>query len=209
MSLNWVMLDGSGFVPLPNELTIYKAPQRSSLRIRAVGKISGSESNIYPGNVPSTTRPPKLDASSGKLILTSHRVIYLPDSPESALFRSFAAPLKNVRDAHLVQPWFGPNQWFAVVLPVADGGLPNVPLELTITFKDGGAFEFDESFLRIRERMHEGVNHIDELPLYASAGCAVNVVDPSVRAEVPVAAADADDISDLPPPSYEAALSSH
>ncbi|KAK7205952.1 hypothetical protein BZA70DRAFT_277512 [Myxozyma melibiosi] len=210
MSLNWVMLDrsGSGFVPLPGETTIYSAPQRSSFRLRTVGKLAGSESSMFPGHAPTTDRPPKLDASSGRLILTSHRVLYLPDSPESARFRSFAAPLGNIRDAHLVQPWFGPNQWCSVVLPVPDGGLPNVPLELTVTFKDGGAFEFDESFVRIRERMNDGINHIDDLPSYAPAYAATPAAAAPAAAPTPAPVhPTASDADDLPPPPYESALS--
>ncbi|KAK9332891.1 hypothetical protein V1520DRAFT_333756 [Lipomyces starkeyi] len=171
MSLNWVMLARNpvdGYVPLPHEITVYRAPQRTSFKLRLVGNQSSSTSSMYPGNLPTTARPVKLDASQGRLILTSHRVIYLPDSPSSVL-QSFAAPLRNVYDAHVTQPWFGPNMWSCVVVPVQDGGLPNgKPCDITITFKDGGAFEFHECFERIRERMQEGINHIDELPTYSA-----------------------------------------
>ncbi|KAK9324295.1 hypothetical protein V1517DRAFT_317656 [Lipomyces orientalis] len=171
MSLNWVMQARNpvdAYVPLPHETTIYRAPPRTSFKLRPVGNQSTPASSVYPGNAQSIPRPVKLDASQGRLILTSQRLLYLPDSPTSA-FQSFAAPLRNVYDSHITQPWFGPNLWSCVVVPVQDGGLPTgLPLEVTVTFKDGGAFEFQECFERIRERMQEGINHIDELPTYSA-----------------------------------------
>ncbi|KAK9370038.1 hypothetical protein V1509DRAFT_618356 [Lipomyces kononenkoae] len=206
MSINWVMLSRNpvdAYVPLPNEITIYRAPQRTSFKLRQVGNQSSSTSSVYPGNISSTALPVKYDASHGQLLLTSHRVIYLADSP-SSVFQSFAAPLRNVHDAHVTQPWFGPNMWSSVVVAVQDGGLPtDTPLELTITFKDGGAFEFHDCFERIRERMQEGVNHIDELPTYTAGGSATSTADTApidtTRSAPPGAVAN-----DEPPP-YEAA----
>ncbi|KAK9478833.1 hypothetical protein V1514DRAFT_329891 [Lipomyces japonicus] len=188
MSINWVMLSrdpNEGYVSLPNETTLFRAPYRTSFKLRPVGNPSSSvpSSNTYPGHAAAAgaagiNRPIKLDSSQGSLILSSHRLIYLPDATSSLGpspgFLSFAAPLGNVHDAHVTQPWFGPNQWSAVIVPVVDGGLTqnddsagrHHPFELLLTFKDGGAFEFQDKFERIRERQQEGLQHIDELPQY-------------------------------------------
>ncbi|KAK9240741.1 hypothetical protein V1525DRAFT_394839 [Lipomyces kononenkoae] len=206
MSINWVMLSRNpvdGYVPLPNEVTIYRAPQRTSFKLRQVGQQSSSISSVYPGNITSTARPVKFDASHGRLILTSHRVIYLPDAPSSA-FQSFAAPLRSVYDAHVTQPWFGPNMWSCVVVAVQDGGLPTeTPFEVTITFKDGGAFEFHDSFERIRERMQEGVNHIDELPTYSAAGSTTTAAAAGIDTNATPSAPPGAVANDEPPP-YDA-----
>ncbi|KAK9463357.1 uncharacterized protein V1516DRAFT_667554 [Lipomyces oligophaga] len=172
MSLNWVMLsetpsESRPYVPLPNEKPVFRAPARTSIKIKPVADLPSS-SSVYPGNMSSTTKKFQVSSSSGFFVLTTHRIIYLPSSPSSD-FQSFSAPLPNVRDSHVVQPFFGPNQWCCIVLPVRDGGFPvHSPLDLTFTFKDGAAFEFHDAFVRIRERMQEGIDHIDDLPTYSS-----------------------------------------
>ncbi|ERF76798.1 hypothetical protein EPUS_08983 [Endocarpon pusillum Z07020] len=94
---------------------------------------------------------------------------------------------------------FGPNVWQAVVQPVVGGGIsPNHShVEIKLTFKEGGAFDFHTNFERIKERLHQaveaarasgitgstssrgagpiaGVNmdavHLDELPTYQDSG---------------------------------------
>ena len=94
---------------------------------------------------------------------------------------------------------FGPNVWQAVVQPVPGGGIsPNHShVEIKLTFKEGGAFDFHANFERIKERLHQaieaarasgitgsissrgagpiaGVNmdgvHLDELPTYQDSG---------------------------------------
>jgi WW domain-binding protein 2 len=82
-------------------------------------------------------------------------------------------------------PWFGPNTWSALVQPVPGGNIPpeHPALELKITFKDGGAFDFSNIFERMKERVAQAVEvaresgreqrdvadlqlHLDELPAY-------------------------------------------
>jgi WW domain-binding protein 2 len=94
-------------------------------------------------------------------------------------------------------PIFGPNVWQAIVQPVAGGGIPPnlTHVEIKLTFKEGGAFDFHTNFERIKERFQQaveaagvsnvtggsfnqgpvaGVNmdavHLDELPTYQDSG---------------------------------------
>lgn len=93
----------------------------------------------------------------------------------------------NVRDSHVSAPFFGPNVWTALVQPVAGGGIsPSLPaVQIKVTFKEGGAFDFHTNFERIRERLEQAVEnvndgargmrgvdlsavHLDELPAYGA-----------------------------------------
>lgn len=89
----------------------------------------------------------------------SAQIVYLPSSPTPQL-QSFAAPLLKLHDTHVTAPWFGPNVWTAVVQPVQGGGIPSehAALELKITFKDGGAFDFSTKFERVKERLSQAVD---------------------------------------------------
>jgi WW domain-binding protein 2 len=107
--------------------------------------------------------------------------------------------LTNLHDSHVSAPIFGPNIWQAVLQPVLGGGLPptQAHIEVKLTFKEGGAFDFHTNFERIKERFREamaagsdsdvrggspnlgagpiaGVNldavHLDELPTYQDSG---------------------------------------
>ncbi|KAG8627895.1 hypothetical protein KVT40_003768 [Elsinoe batatas] len=148
MSINWVMLPPSPspsqpFLPLPGEQTVYASPARTSFSVGTVGK--------FPAQQPFT-----VSSSTGVLYLTSKRVIYLPASPTPQL-QSFSSPLLNLQDSHVSAPWIGPNVWSAVVKPVQGGNLPNQPLEVKVTFKDGGAYDFQTRYERVRERVVQAV----------------------------------------------------
>lgn len=112
------------------------------------------------------------------------QVVYLPAQPTKD-FQSFSSPLLNVRDSHVSAPFFGPNVWTALVQPVSGGGIsPNLPaVQLKVTYKEGGAFDFHTNFERIKERLAQAVEntddgargvrgvdltavHLDELPAY-------------------------------------------
>ncbi|KAF4556582.1 Hypothetical protein D9617_1g084600 [Elsinoe fawcettii] len=149
MSINWVMVppnpsSAQPFTPLPGEQTLYVSPQRTSFSISTVGK--------FPAQQPFT-----LSSSTGVLYLTSKRVIYLPSSTTPQL-QSFASPLLNLQDSHVSAPWIGPNVWSALVRPVHGGNLPDQPLEVKVTFKDGGAYDFQTRYERVRERVVQAVD---------------------------------------------------
>ncbi|KAJ5935371.1 hypothetical protein N7466_004918 [Penicillium verhagenii] len=176
MSINWVMLhDQEGFVRLPNERLIYTSPPRTTLALTPPSGYKGPETLSF-------------QSSAGCIYLTNQRVVYLP-SQTSASFQSFSSPLLNVCDSHVSAPFFGPNVWTALVKPVAGGGIsPSLPaIQLKVTFKEGGAFDFHTNFERIRERLEQVVEntgegarglrgvdlagvHLEELPAYEGPG---------------------------------------
>ncbi|KAK3063554.1 hypothetical protein LTR53_018863, partial [Teratosphaeriaceae sp. CCFEE 6253] len=103
--------------------------------------------------------PFALAHSTGVLYLTNRRLIYLPDKPTDKL-QSFAAPVLNFHDSHVTAPFFGPNVWMALLQPTHGGGIP-VPsagvVEIKLTFKEGGAFDFHTQFERVKERLQQAV----------------------------------------------------
>lgn len=100
-------------------------------------------------------------------------------------------------------PWFGPNSWTALVQPVPGGNISVASVgvagggavELKVTFKDGGAPEFQGKFEAVKERLQQVVEaarernaalgvpssagatgidmtnvHLDQLPSYQEHG---------------------------------------
>jgi hypothetical protein len=84
--------------------------------------------------------------------------VYLPGTSSPAL-QSFAAPILNLHDTHVAAPFFGPNVWTGIVQAVPGGNIPpeHPAVELKLTFKDGGAFDFHTIFERIKERLQQAV----------------------------------------------------
>ncbi|KAJ5779413.1 hypothetical protein N7457_007133 [Penicillium paradoxum] len=207
MSLNWVMLDDQdGFVRLPNERLIYTSPPRTSVSLTPPSGYKGAEKL-------------SVHSSAGCIHLTNQRVVYLPAS-KSNDFQSFSSPLLNVRDSHVSAPFFGPNVWTALVQPVAGGGIsPSLPaIQLKVTFKEGGAFDFHTNFERIKERLQQAVEntsqgtrgqqnvdlsavHLEELPAYEAP--------PNARSTQAPEDSQSNRVSDggsepaEPPPCYE------
>jgi hypothetical protein len=172
MSINWVMLkDQDGFVHLPNEQLLFKSPPRIGFSLQPLGSYKGSDSI-------------SLQSSGGHIYLTNQRVVYLP-SQSTEEFQSFSAPLLSVRDSHVSAPFFGPNVWQALIQPVSGGGIPpSLPaVQVKATFKEGGAFDFQNQLERVKERLQQAMEfssestrgvqeinlsgvHLDELPAY-------------------------------------------
>ncbi|EMC98245.1 hypothetical protein BAUCODRAFT_32235 [Baudoinia panamericana UAMH 10762] len=174
MSINWVMLSpdtNPPYTPLPNEQTLFTAPPRIGFAI--------STPSHYPAK---QQKPFSLTHASGVLYLTNRRMIYLPDKATDKL-KSFAAPLLNLHDSHVTAPFFGPNVWTALLQPVQGGGIPTPStgvVEIRLTFKEGGAFDFHTNYERIRERLQQAieVNRVDG-DGSGPARAAVNGVDVS------------------------------
>ncbi|KAF2092681.1 hypothetical protein NA57DRAFT_49771, partial [Rhizodiscina lignyota] len=144
---SWVMLsETEGFTPLPGEQRLYTSPPRTALSLSSVNK--------YPGKEPFS-----IQSGGGCVHLTNRRIVYLPASPTPQL-QSFAAPLLHLHDTHVTAPFFGPNVWTSVLQPVPGGGIPPHvhAVELKMTFKDGGAFDFHTKFERIKERLMQAVD---------------------------------------------------
>ncbi|KAL2000413.1 hypothetical protein VTN02DRAFT_3097 [Thermoascus thermophilus] len=165
-----------GFVRLPNEQLIYTSPPRTSLSLQPPSQYSSRASF-------------SIQSSAGIIYLTNQRIVYLPAQPTQQL-QSFSAPLLNLHDSHVSAPFFGPNVWTALVQPVSGGGIPpSLPaVQLKMTFKEGGAFDFHSNFERIKERLRQAVEyaqesssgspgavnyshvHLEELPAYDGPG---------------------------------------
>jgi len=174
MSLNWVMLSpqtNPPFTPLPGENNLFTTPPRVQLSIK------------NPSHYPAKQQEPfTLTHPSGIVFLTNRRIIYLPDKPAERL-QSFAAPILNLHDSHVSAPFFGANSWTALCQPVQGGGLPTPSagvLELKLTFKDGGAFDYHNKYEQVRERLQQAVevSRIND-DGSASSRAAVNGVDVS------------------------------
>ena len=173
------MLDSNkGFVRLPGEQVVYQSPARTGLSI--------TTPHAYPAN-----NPVNIQSSTGVAYLTNQRVVYLPAAPTKD-FQSFTTPLPNLRDTHVVMPWFGSNSWVADLKPQPGGNIPSghARINFKFVFNEGGATDFHSSFERIKERLQQavetsgttaagvgylaGVNmgavHLDQLPSYEASG---------------------------------------
>lgn len=212
--LSWVLLspDSSAtpYTPLPSETTVFTSPPRISLSLS------------IPSHYPAKQQQPfSLSHPSGTLYLTNRRIIYLPDKPTTD-FQSFAAPILNLHDSHVTAPFFGPNAWSALLQPVQGGGIPTPTggvVELKLTFKEGGAFDFHTGYERVRERLlqavevsgmdgrdggsaHVGAADLEDLPVYSevSEQPLVSPIARTEEVEIPRAEPPSG-----PPPAYEAA----
>ena len=184
---SWVMLDeNQNFVPLPKEKVLFTSPPRTTLTLQTP--------NSYPGK-----NPWNASSSGGVAFLTNQRVrltfslhlitqpltplqlVYLPTNPDPQL-QSFMAPILHLQDTRISAPFFGPNVWQGLLKPVTGGGVPaqHPFVELKMTFREGGAFDFHSTFERIRDSLLQAVEqahangqefnpanvHLDELPAY-------------------------------------------
>ncbi|BDD58398.1 hypothetical protein MAP00_003678 [Monascus purpureus] len=153
------------------------------------------------------------------------QVIYLP-AQKTEQFQSFSAPLLNIHDSHVSAPFFGPNVWTAVIQPVPGGGIPaTLPaIQLKLTFKEGGAFDYHTNFERIKERLLQAVEtsregglrtvdlstvDLEELPAYegpANGTTYTSQIHPDAGSEAcpyngPPPGAETEPLD--PPPGYE------
>ncbi|KAG9240869.1 hypothetical protein BJ878DRAFT_262588 [Calycina marina] len=187
---SWVMKSPSeGFVKLPNERILFTSPPRTSLNI--------STPNPYPGSQPYTVKH-----DSGVAYITNQRVVFLPVTPTADL-QSFSSPILNLQDTHVRAPFFGANYWTGSCKPVAGGGIPETHsvVEVKITFKEGGAFDFHSTFEQIKERVHQAYSvarengqggavlsgvHLEQLPAYeANPDAPKEANEPVIHALLP------------------------
>lgn len=119
--------------------------------------------------------------------------MYLPAKPTDA-FKNFSCPILNLHDTYVRAPFFGSNYWQAAVQPVSGGGIPShiTIVDLKMYFRDGGAFDYHNTFVEIKERVSAAVQiareqgstsrggplggidmnnvHLDQLPAYEATG---------------------------------------
>lgn len=174
-----------GFIKLPNEQILFTSPPRTSLQLASTNSYS-------------------VKSDGGVAYITNQRIVYLPSTPSPEL-QSFSAPLLNLQDTHVRAPFFGANYWTATVKPVSGGGIPptNSALELRLTFREGGAFDFHTTYEQIKERVYEaytvarengtsntavdlGNVHLEQLPAYEAAREVPEADEPRILSPVPV-----------------------
>ncbi|KAL8850776.1 MAG: hypothetical protein Q9221_004274 [Calogaya cf. arnoldii] len=133
------------FVPLPGERILLNSPSRTTLSLQTP--------NSYPSK-----EPLNISSSGGTAYITSQRIVYLPTSPTPQL-QSFSAPILNLQDTHTESPFFGANSWTGVLKPVVGGGIPphHAYIKLSMTFKEGGAFDFATTYERLKETITQAV----------------------------------------------------
>ncbi|KAI4148463.1 MAG: hypothetical protein L6R39_002783 [Caloplaca ligustica] len=93
----------------------------------------------------------------------------------------------NLQDTRVDAPFFGANSWTGILKPVSGGGIPphHAYVKLSMTFKDGGAFDFASTYERIKETMAQAVEvardngrqgpdlsdiNLEQLPAYEEVG---------------------------------------
>lgn len=136
------------YTPLPNEQTLFTSSPRIGFNLSTPAHFPGKQQQPY-----------SLSSGSGLLYLTNRRIIFIPDKTTKD-FQSFAAPILSLHDSHVAAPWFGPNVWTALLQPTQGGGIPTPSggvVEIKLTFKEGGAFDFHTAYERVRERLQQAV----------------------------------------------------
>ncbi|CAG0917218.1 unnamed protein product [Notodromas monacha] len=84
-------------------------------------------------------------SKTGKLYLTTHRLIFLTDKKTDGL-RSFSCPFSTLRNVELEQPVFGANHIKGSVKSEPNGGWTG-EARLKLAFKHGGAIDFGKAML--------------------------------------------------------------
>lgn len=115
----------------------------------------------------------RLRLSNSRLTLEAKPVTYRVIGKGDREFRSLSASIivkdGGVKESRLVQPWFGPNKWEAVLVPSSTSTLePRCPWVLSVSFNSGGAFEFTQQFSALASAAlaahQEGIDEV--LPPY-------------------------------------------
>ncbi|KAL8777326.1 MAG: hypothetical protein Q9194_002621 [Teloschistes cf. exilis] len=141
--------------------------------------------------------------SSGRKLEAQYKmalkyIVYLPATPTPQL-QSFSAPILNLQDTRVDAPFFGANSWTGILKPVVGGGIPShhVYVKLSMTFKDGGAFDFATIYERIKETVSQAVEmaresgrqqgpdlsdiNLEQLPAYEEVGNTVPAPPPQLH----------------------------
>lgn len=155
------------------------------------------------------------------------QIIYLPAKPtQEPKFESFSAPILKFQDSTTSSSMWWGWVWKSDCIPVSGGGIPpDIPrIEVKFTFSDGGMMDFNETYIRLRERLFQfqemrremgpGADVPDEpLPAYeapSESGAQPGFPDalaapgPS-QPEPPSSSATTRVAPDEPPPGYDEA----
>lgn len=86
------------------------------------------------------------------------QIIYLPAKPtQEPKFESFSAPILKFQDSSTSSSMWWGWVWKSDCIPVSGGGIPpDIPrIEVKFTFSDGGMMDFNEAYIRLRERLFQ------------------------------------------------------
>lgn len=153
----------------------------------------------------------------------SRQIVYLPAKPtQEPKFESFSAPILKFQDSTTSSSMWWGWVWKSDCIPVSGGGIPpDIPrVEVKFTFSDGGMIDFNEAYIRLRERLFQfqemrremgpGADVPDE-PLPAYEGPADQTPATASTLAAPPTRPDRSDSSasrrapDEPPPGYDEA----
>jgi len=168
--------DREGFVSLPGEQRLFTSPPRTSITLESLNKSPSAPQpfslSCADGKVYLTTRRVSHTVLLSTLLSTADtsQVVYIPTKPPAIPpsdatttfpppLQSFAAPITHLHDTRVTAPWFGPNEVVALAQPVPNGGIPatHPAIKLTLTFRDGGAYDFHTKFTQVRERLAQAL----------------------------------------------------
>lgn len=135
--------------------------------------------------------------------------MYLPIA-STPRFQSFSAPILNLDNTRVTAPFFGANVFAGELRPVPGGNIPpqHALVDLKMTFKEGGAFDFSTTYERLKDQMLQALSvaregsgtpgpgigalpsaNLDQLPAYEEAGTSPmppsNIVLPQANALSP------------------------
>lgn len=82
----------------------------------------------------------------------------MPAKPtQEPKFESFSAPILKFQDSTTSSSMFWGWMWKSDCIPVSGGGIPpDIPrIEVKFTFSEGGMMEFNETYIRLRERLFQ------------------------------------------------------
>jgi hypothetical protein len=143
---SWVMLNQGGFVQLGNERILQKLDSRISCDLSV------------PQELRARCTAFQRKSDKGTLFLTNKRIIYLPTKPtQEPKFESFSAPILKFQDSTTSSSMWWGWVWKSDCIPVSGGGIPpDIPrIEVKFTFSDGGMIDFNETYMRLRERLFQ------------------------------------------------------
>ncbi|CAM1506398.1 Fc.00g060390.m01.CDS01 [Cosmosporella sp. VM-42] len=206
---SWVMLNQGGFIKLGNERILQKLESRISCDLSV------------PQELRSRCASFQRKSDKGTLFLTNKRIVYLPAKPtQEPKFESFSAPILKFQDSTTSSSMWWGWVWKSDCIPVSGGGIPpDIPrIEVKFTFSDGGMMDFNEAYIRLRERLFQyqemrremgpGVEVPDEpLPAYEAQASPTGPATATLSAPRP----DRSDSNasrrapDEPPPDYDEA----
>nr|CAG4648791.1 EOG090X0ADZ [Polyphemus pediculus] len=127
-------------------------------------------------------RPEFKGGKSGRLYLTSHRMIFNNTNQKDPLL-SFSFPFCTLKDVELEQPMFGANYIKGKVRAQPNGGWVG-EIKFKLHFKHGGAIEYGQAMLQAASIVNRNNPYTDAPPAYnPPAGAWQNAPPPAYSSQ--------------------------